>query len=276
MPPSETIISRPRNSLVSPPIFAVTPSRPTALEQQPGHQSLCDNVQIVAAPHGGREVADGRGSALLRPIAHRHAAVAIAKIGVHVGDEWNLPFLGKRMHRLGQRRPIRRFGAADRHRPRFAVQRAVEIEVIFKLAVIGQHVVPTPAGGAERLPFGIIVRRAAIGDHSHHRRTAAHDAALGKAHRGRVIPASPVHFKLGPEVGIVVIGARIGIEDVRRLGSRCCVAPCFEQQDAVGRTRRQPVRQHAARRAGADNDDIEIFRHFNSRIAADERQSALD
>ena len=39
----------------------------------------------------------------------------------------------------------------------------------------------------------------------------------------------------------------------------------FEQEHARRGTRRQPVCQHAARRTGADDDDIETFRHFNFR-----------
>ena len=166
------------------------------------------------------------------------------------------------MHRLRQRRPIVGRGAADRHRPVLAVQRAAEIEIVLELAVIGQHVVPAPTGGAERLPFGIIVGRAAIGDHAHHRAAATHDAALGKSDRRRIVLAPPMHLQLGPEIGVVVVGLRIAIEHIGRLGARRRVAPGFEQQHAQARARRQPVRQHATRRAGADDDDVEALGHY--------------
>jgi hypothetical protein len=144
MPPSATIMSRPRNSFV-------------------------DDVQVVAAAHVGVEIADRRRGAFFRPVAHRHRAIAVAKIRIHVGDKRNLPLLREDLHGFRQRRPVFRPGAADRHRAVLAVERAVEIPIALKLAEVGQHIVPAPAGGALRLPFGIIVGCAAIGHHAHNR-----------------------------------------------------------------------------------------------------------
>ncbi len=255
------MISRPENSFSSPPILAVTPVARRPSNTRPVTKASVQDAEIGAAAHIGAEIADRRRGALERPVAHRHRAIAVAEIGIHVGDERHLPLLRKSVHRLRQWRPIVGRGAADRHRPILAVQRAAEIEIVLELAVIGQHVVPAPTGGAERLPFGIIVGRAAIGDHAHHRAAATHDAALGKSDRRRIVLAPPMHLQLGPEIGVVVVGPRIAIEHIGRLRARRRVASGFEQQHAQARARRQPVRQHATRRAGADDDDVEALGH---------------
>src|SRR5262245_3593267 len=92
-----------------------------ALEYQAGRDGAVDDHQIAARAHCGVEVADRGGRALVRPVAHGHGAVAIAKIRIHIRDERDLPFLREGMYRLRQRRPVFRLGAADRHRAIAAV-----------------------------------------------------------------------------------------------------------------------------------------------------------
>ena len=72
--------------------------------------------------------------------------------------------------------------------PSRAMQFAVEIEIGFELAEIGQHVLPAPPARAEPLPLVVVVRRAAQRDHAHHGRAAADDARLVESGRGRVVP----------------------------------------------------------------------------------------
>src|SRR5215472_18578252 len=46
----------------------------TTIEHKPGHECIADDAQIVAAAHLGIEVADRRGCAPARPVAHRNRA----------------------------------------------------------------------------------------------------------------------------------------------------------------------------------------------------------
>ena len=165
------------------------------------------------------------------------------------------------MHGLGQRRPILHRGPPDRHRTVLAVRRTAEIDVVLKLPEERQHVVPAPARGAKRLPFGVIVGRATIRNHAHHRRTAADHVCLREARQRRIILPPPMRLQSGPEIGIVVVGARIGIENVVRFRARWRITARFNQKHARRGTRRQPVRQHTPGRAAADNDDIKVSGH---------------
>src|SRR5262249_47040767 len=93
-----------------------------ALEYEAGRGGTVDDPQIAARAHRRIEIADRRGRALVRPVAHGHGAVTLAKIRIHVLDERGLPLLREGMHRLRERRPLFRLGAADRDRAIAAVQ----------------------------------------------------------------------------------------------------------------------------------------------------------
>ena len=147
------MISRARNSLSSPSIRALTPVTRLPSNIKPVADGAVDDGEIAARAHRRIEIADRRRGALVRPVAHRHRAVAVAKIRVHVGDERDLPLLREGMHGLRQRRPVVRLGAADRHRPVLAVQLAGEIQLVLELAVERQHVVPAPTRRADALPI---------------------------------------------------------------------------------------------------------------------------
>ena len=235
------------------------------LEYQSGRSRTIHDGQIAASAHRRVEVADRRRCALVRPVAHGHRAVAVAEIRVHVGDERDLALLRKSVDRLRQRRPVFRLGAADRHRAVAAVQLAGKIQLVLELAIVRQHVGPTPTGRAVRLPFGVIVRGSAIRHHAHDGGAAAHDAPLGKVNRRGIVRAAPMHLEVRPEIGVVVIRGRIGIEHVGRLFARRRVRSGFEQQDLRTRARRQPVGQHASRRAAANDDRIETVGHGSLR-----------
>src|SRR5262245_40768167 len=109
--------------------------------------------------------------------------------------------------------------------------------VVFQLAVVRKDTVPAPSCRAKRFPFGVIVRRATMGHHAHHRRTAAHDPRLSKADQRRVVLAPPVHLEVGPEIGVVVVRAWIGIEYVSGLAAGRRVAPGLQHQDTRCRPR---------------------------------------
>ena len=71
-----------------------------AVECEAGRDGAADDGEIAAAPHRCVEIADRARRALARPIAHRHCAVAVAKVAIHVCNEGNLPLLRVRMHCL--------------------------------------------------------------------------------------------------------------------------------------------------------------------------------
>ena len=230
--------------------------RPVAIEQQLRHERPIGDGQIAARAHRRIEIADRRGRPLVRPVAHRHRAIAVAEVAVHVGDEGNLPLLRIVMHRARQRRPIRDRRTPDRDQPVAAVQIAAgEIEVLFEFAKERQHIVPAPAGGAQRLPFVVVVGRSAQRHHAHHGGAAAHDAPLRKPDLGRVVAQTPMHLQR-PHIGVVVVGDRIGVAHVGGQIVRRRVPPGFEQQHAAVRRRGQPVGQHAAGRAATDDNGV--------------------
>ena len=173
------------------------------------------------------------------------------------------------MHRFGERRPFLLFGAPDRHRTRSAVQRPVKVPVVFQLAVVGKDTAPAPACRAKRFPFGVIVRGAAMGHHAHHRRPAAQNAPLRKTDRRRIVLAPPMRFEVGPEISVVVIRSRMGIEHVSGLAAGRRVASGLQQQHACCGSRRKAVGQYAAGRPGPDNDNVERRCHRKISPGAD-------
>ena len=119
----------------------------------------------------------------------------------------------------------------------------------------GQHVVPAPAGEAELAPVIIVGGLAAHVDHGVDRGRAADHLAA------RIVQAAAVEafLRLGLEHPV-----RARIADGEEIADRDVVpdpivAPAgLKQQHARIRRGRQPVRQHAAGRAGADDDVVVI------------------
>ena len=259
MPPSDTMISRPRNSTSAPATFAFTPTARRPSNSNCVAAARLATVRLLRERTGGIEIADRRGRPLVRPVAHRHRAIAVAEVAVHVDDEGNLPFLRIAMHRVRQWRPIRDRRAPDRDRPVAAVQIAGEIEVRFELAKERQHAVPAPAGGAQRLPFVVVVGRSAQRHHAHHGGAAAHDARLRESDPGRVVAQPPMHLQLRPHIGVVVVGDRIGVAHVGGQIVRRRVLPGFEQQHAPVRRRGKTVGQHAAGRSATHDNGVVVL-----------------
>ena len=271
MPPKLTMVSRPVNSRASPPMVALTPvaRRPSnAISVTVAPLMM---VRLFRRAHVGGEIADRRRGPLVRPVADRHCGVAVAEIRVHVGNVGVLPLVGEILQHLRQRRPLILRRAPDRHRAVAAVHAAAEVEIVLELLEERQHVVPAPAGGAKLLPFGVVVRRAAERHHPHDRGAAAHDATLRIAGQRRIAGEPPVHLQLRPEIGGVVVGRRIGIEHVGGLAAGRRVAAGFEQQHGMARARREPIRQHAAGGAAADDDGVEIVGSWIRPFPAAER-----
>src|SRR6476619_60693 len=71
-----------------------------AVESDVGHRRAADDGEIFAGAHVGSEIADRRRSALARPVADRNDGIAVAEVGVHVGNEWKLPLFGEAFQHL--------------------------------------------------------------------------------------------------------------------------------------------------------------------------------
>src|SRR6516162_3043439 len=77
---------------------------PAAIEYEAGCARATDDGEIASAAYRCIEIADCRGGALVRPVAHGNRALAVAKIGIHVRNERDLALLREGLHRLRERR----------------------------------------------------------------------------------------------------------------------------------------------------------------------------
>ena len=126
------------------------------------------------------------------------------------------------------------------------------------LAEIGQAVAIAPAGGARGLPFVEIAGVAAHVDHAVDRGRAAQHLAA----RTVDAPAVQIGLGLGLEAPVVALHVHGDRERGRHLDEDAApAAACLEQQHADALVLAQPVGQHAAGRAGADDHVIEGLVH---------------
>src|SRR5215510_7734066 len=93
----------------------------------------------------------------------RHWKVAVDELAVLVGQELHAGLLAGLADRLGVLGPMLDRNAAHGDAAVLAVPFIAEVEVALDLLEIGQDLVPLPALGAARRPFGIVGRRAAVG-----------------------------------------------------------------------------------------------------------------
>ena len=142
----------------------------------------------------------------------------------------------------------------------------IEGLVVLTLFEVGQHVVPAPAGVARRGP-AVVVQRVAAHIHQHVERRAPAQAAPQ-----RVVRHAPAQPRLRHSIEAPVVGAGLGAVQQRAQGRVAAgqplalARPGFEQQHAVARVFRQARGDGAARRAGADDDEIHVhgFSCFHS------------
>ncbi len=133
------------------------------------------------------------------------------------------------------------------------VKLALAEEMVRLPAKQRQHVVPAPAPEPELAPVIVVGRLPAHVDHGVDRRRAADHLAARIVERAAV----EARFGLGLEHPV---GARIAdreqVADRNVKPDPVVLAAGFQQQHAIGRIGGQPVGQHAARRARADDDVV--------------------
>ncbi len=122
---------------------------------------------------------------------------------------------------------------------------------------VGQDVGIGPAGQAHLAPLVIVAGMAADVDHPIDRRGSAPALAA----RPPQLAVVQVRFRLRPEAPIVVALGRDQAADAGRHShqQRVVLAASFQQQDLAVRILGQPIGQHAAGRAGADDDVVEAI-----------------
>ena len=122
---------------------------------------------------------------------------------------------------------------------------------------IGQHVVPAPSGKAELAPAVIIGRLPAHIDHGVDGGRAADHAAARIGDRA----AAQIGFgrRLEHPVG-ARIADRVEIADRNMEPDPIVAAASLDEENAVLGVAAQPIGEHAASRAGADDDEVVSFR----------------
>ena len=233
-----------------------------AFEIQPLYLRPVEDVEIGPRTNLHRQIGDVGGDAFVVDVGDRDRKITVAEIGVHIFAVIETFRLCGVHHRRRVAGPDIGKQPAHADRPVRAVERAVEIAVRFQLPEIGQHVVPAPAGGAAPDPVFVIQRAAAIRHHAVDGRSAAdHPALLIQLvgpRIGRVAGARRHRdAQLRPDEAPVVIGdpGEPVLELIRQAVGRI-VRARFDQQHAVGGPRAEPVRQHTAGGAAADDDVI--------------------
>ena len=178
---------------------------------------------------------------------------AFVVAGVEIVDALDAGLLGRGAERVEQVPAHARM--LD---PPFAaggVMLACAEEMVLVLLEHRQHVVPAPAGEAELAPVVVVGGLAAHVDHGVDRRRAADHLAARIVQRAAVEAGHRFGLE-HPVRARIADGEQIADRDVEP--DPVVAAAGFEHQHAVVRIGRQPIRQHAAGRARAD-DDVVVF-----------------
>lgn len=222
-----------------------------AIEQQGAHGSVGADRQVRAGTGRAVEIADGGRDTALIPVGDGDREISVLEDAVLVGQVFAARLLERRRNRARMQAPVLAWDAADRDASLLAVQRVVVVEVALHLAEIRQHIGPAPAGGAACFPFIVVGRRAAVGELSVDRRTAAEDARLLVFAQRRPLGGIVVRDRLRAdlefspvEAGIEIGGAGIAVGDLGRHVIFRGVLAGFAEQDGVAAARRETIGQH--------------------------------
>ena len=139
---------------------------------------------------------------------------------------------------------------------------------------VGQHVVVAPARVAERGPVVVVLALAADVDQAVDRAGAAQRLAA------RPVDAPAVHVRVRVGLEAPVVGGaphRLAVADGQVDPQRVVGRPRLQQQHPRRRVFAEPPGQHAAGRAGAHDDVIELFfnRHAGFRAMEQSLRSSM-
>ena len=185
------------------------------------------------------------------PLVDLEIAGALVVALIEVGDLPNADFDSCLAHRV-EDRP----GDARALDPPFAarpMQLARAPVMVLLAEEIGQHVVPAPAGKAKLAPAVIVGRLAAHIDHGVDGGRAAHHPAARIGDRA----AAQIRLGRGLEHPVGArIADRIEIADRNMEPDPIVAAASLDEENAVAGIAAQPIGEHAAGRACADDDEI--------------------
>ena len=244
--PAETMIWR----AVTREALAVAAGEPrrldaAAVDHQPIERRLGQHRQVRPLAHLGRQIHQRRAAARAvridvergreHAVRPRTVLVLVHRVA-HVGEDLR--------HGARVAGPVLLAVALDRHRTGLAVQRLAVVGVALQLLEVRQHVRPRPAMRADRRPFVVVVRRAAVGTDAVDRRPAAQQARLLVEPRlGRLVGAAVAARGLqrAPQPFLLEVGAaRIRRGQHRGDVGRRHVAAGLAQQHARGGVLAQP------------------------------------
>ena len=230
--------------------------RPLAVEDHSFSERAGDHGQVDAAPRRLQVGVRRRGADPV-PDRHVHGAEALLLVAVVVRG-LRVAGLLAGLDEGAVQRVLHPVAVAGAKRPLGAAVRVAAAGPGLGLAEVGQAVAVGPAGRALGLPLVEVAGVAAHVDHAVDRgRAAQHLAARA------VEPAAvQVGLGLGLETPVVARHVHRDGERGRHLDEDAAVAaPRLEQQHAGAHVLAQAVSQHAAGRAGADDDVIEALLH---------------
>ena len=225
-----------------------------SLEDEPGHLRAGAHFEVGSFARRPKVGIRGRAP---QAVAHGDLVdrSAVLFLAVVVRVEGNARSLGRFQIIIGERvRGSRHVGDGQRTTAAAPLVRAGEI--VFHALVDRQNVACRPAGIAEGCPrIEILVLPAHIDHRIDRARSADHLAARPVARtvadpRNHLGEIAPVHFRMIE--GLAVTDRHLDPEiEIAAAG--------FQKQDARFRIDRKAIGEHAACRAGADDDEIELL-----------------
>ena len=231
-----------------------------AVEQNTAHQGAGNHFQVLPL-HRRPQIAARRTGTAAAATGLLHPADAVAGAGRQIIDvltELQADLLPGLDRGLAQLRLVR--GARGEQRPALAVHGVGLALPVLRLLEDRLDIVPRPAAVAELAPMVEILRLATDIDQAIDRTgTAEHPPAR------KVDGATR---RAGIRLGLVAPGQGRMFQQLHIAGGnmdqRIPVAPTgLDQQHAIVGVLGQPVGEHAARRAGADDDVIRIHLSFS-------------
>src|SRR5690606_39257 len=133
------------------------------IEQELANLRLRLDRQVLPEPGAGIEIADGGGNSSVECVRDSEREIAVTPLAVLIEDVFEAELGEGFGARPGEAGPQLGEDPAHRNTALIAVPVVLEVHVPLELAKVRQDIPPAPTFCAERLPFVVIGRRAAVG-----------------------------------------------------------------------------------------------------------------
>src|SRR6516165_8415042 len=147
-------------------------------EQEFANLRLSLQVEVVALPDRGTEVADRRRDTPIIQVGHGQWVITVLEFAVLVRQVTVARELERFRHRLRVVRPVLREDPSYRNTAFSGVQRPVEVDVALDLLEVGEYGFPAPAAGAAPRPLIVIMGSPTVGQLTVDRGPASQDTRL--------------------------------------------------------------------------------------------------